>query len=93
LAQKTGELLRHRLGGRKAQALLALGAVAVGLAFNWSWLVAAGIAPILIAFAPCAAMCALGLCMNKMGEKSCSGTKDDASTRAQGDVKAQKGIQ
>ncbi|KGH21610.1 hypothetical protein P606_17115 [Comamonas thiooxydans] len=46
---------------------------------NWGWLVAAGIAPLLLAVAPCAAMCALSLCMNKAGSKSCSGEpKSDA---------------
>jgi hypothetical protein len=39
---------------------------------SWSWLAALGIAPLLIALAPCAAMCALGLCASKMGGKSCS---------------------
>ncbi len=54
--------LRSRLGTR---GLLALGAVAIaaGLALNWSWVVAIGLAPIALAMAPCAAMCALGLCM------------------------------
>jgi hypothetical protein len=37
--------------------------VGLGLALNWSWLVAAGIAPLILGLAPCAAMCALGLCM------------------------------
>lgn len=48
--------------------LLALGGavLVVGAALNWSWLVAAGIAPILIALAPCAVMCAVGLCSMKM---------------------------
>ena len=41
-------------------AILVLG---LGLALNWSWLVAAGIAPLILGLAPCAAMCALGLCM------------------------------
>lgn len=54
------------LGGRRG--LIAAGAaiVVAGLAFNWSWLVAAGIAPALLSLLPCAAMCALGLCMNRM---------------------------
>jgi hypothetical protein len=46
--------------------------IAAGLALNWSWLVAVGIAPILIAVLPCLAMCALGLCMSRAGGKSCS---------------------
>lgn len=37
--------------------------VGAGLALNWGWLAAVGVAPILIALLPCAAMCALGLCM------------------------------
>jgi len=35
-------------------------------ALNWGWLVAAGIAPVLVAVAPCAIMCALGLCGMKI---------------------------
>ncbi|RVH28084.1 hypothetical protein CN211_25985 [Sinorhizobium meliloti] len=38
----------------------------LGLAFNWNWLVAAGVAPPLLSVLPCLAMCALGLCMNRM---------------------------
>jgi hypothetical protein len=54
--------IRSRLGTR---GLFALGAVviAAGLALNWSWVVALGLAPIVLSLAPCAAMCALGLCM------------------------------
>ena len=43
-----------------------------GLAFNWSWLVAAGVAPVLLSLLPCAAMCAAGLCMNRMTGRSSS---------------------
>jgi hypothetical protein len=38
--------------------------VAIGLALNWSWLVAVGAAPLILTFGPCVAMCALGLCMS-----------------------------
>lgn len=58
--------------GKWGLIVLAVGIVVAGAALNWSWLVAAGIAPILLAALPCAAMCALGLCMNKAGDKSCS---------------------
>ncbi|RTM10910.1 MAG: hypothetical protein EKK31_01575 [Hyphomicrobiales bacterium] len=63
------------LGGTRG--LIAVGAaIAVaGIALNWSWLVAVGIAPVLLSLLPCAAMCALGLCMNRMTGRSCS-TKD-----------------
>jgi len=63
---------RYYLGGRRGLLIVAAAALVGGLTLNWSWLVAAGIAPLLIAALPCVAMCALGLCMNKMGEKSCS---------------------
>lgn len=63
---------RQYLSGRRGLILLALVLVSAGLFLSWGWLAAAGIAPILLALAPCAAMCALGLCMNKMGGKSCS---------------------
>lgn len=41
-----------------AAAVLTAGALGLG----WPWLAAAGLAPILLSLAPCAAMCALGLC-------------------------------
>jgi len=48
--------------------LLAIGTLVliVSASLNWGWLVAAGIVPILIAAAPCAVMCAVGLCAMKM---------------------------
>ena len=58
------------LRGRR---VLMLGAVALaggGAALGWPWLVAFGVAPILLALLPCAAMCALGLCMGKHGSSA-----------------------
>jgi hypothetical protein len=48
--------------------LIVLGTLVLGLgaAFNWGWLVAAGIAPLLLSLLPCVAMCVLGLCMNRI---------------------------
>jgi hypothetical protein len=61
------------LGGRRGLVILAVTALGIDLALNWSWLVAIGVAPLLVALAPCAAMCALGLCMSRMGSgQSCS---------------------
>ncbi len=77
LAQTAKALVAHYLGNRKLLLVLAIVIVGAGVALNWSWLVAAGIAPILLALAPCAAMCALGLCMSRMGGKSCSSSKED----------------
>lgn len=76
LAQTARALVAHYLGNRKLLVVLAVAIVGAGLALNWSWLVAAGVAPILLALAPCAAMCALGLCMSRTGGKSCSSGKD-----------------
>jgi hypothetical protein len=70
---------RYYLGGRRGFLILAGAVLAGGLALNWSWLVAAGIAPLLLTALPCVAMCALGLCMNGTGNRSCSGTPENAS--------------
>lgn len=54
--------------GRKRLLLggVALALIAAGLIWQWSWLVAIGVAPLLVSAAPCVAMCALGLCMHRM---------------------------
>jgi len=52
---------------------LLIGAAVAGgggaLFFGWDWLVAAGLATFIVALAPCAVMCALGLCASRMGKK------------------------
>lgn len=70
----------HRLGGKR----LLLGGVALaligaGLAWQWSWLVAIGVAPLLISVAPCVAMCTLGLCMHRMCSRTGSSGQNDSS--------------
>jgi hypothetical protein len=40
-------------------------AILGGLAVNWSWLVAVGIAPLILGALPCVVMCAMGLCFMK----------------------------
>ncbi|MCZ8548193.1 DUF4231 domain-containing protein [Mesorhizobium qingshengii] len=57
--------IRYYLGGRRGLIVAGASVAVAGVAFNWGWLVAAGIAPLLLAMLPCAAMCALGLCMNR----------------------------
>ena len=47
---------------------VALAGGAGALVLGWDWLVAAGLASIIIAAAPCLVMCALGLCMNRMSK-------------------------
>ncbi len=74
--------LRNYLGGRRGWILLALAVLGVALYLNWGWLAAVGVAPLLLAIAPCAAMCALGLCMSKSGGKSCSKSSSDETPAA-----------
>ncbi|USJ28662.1 hypothetical protein [Ensifer adhaerens] len=63
------------LRGRRGLVALAALVLSLGVAFNWSWLVAVGIGPLLLSVLPCLAMCALGLCMNRM-----AGSQDKASS-------------
>jgi|SRR5579864_4625214 hypothetical protein len=87
LAAAFGGWLRQYVGGRWSLVLLFVAILTAAASLNWGWLVAAGIAPLILAVVPCAAMCALGLCINKVGGTSCSGaTKpadqaSEASTR------------
>ncbi|MCD1636710.1 hypothetical protein K7H91_23430 [Martelella mediterranea] len=82
--------LRYYLGGRRSLLLLATVALIGGLAFNWSWLAAAGIAPLILSVLPCVAMCALGLCMNRMTGRACQ-SDQAASTTDAGDETALSG--
>lgn len=60
------------LHGRRVLLILSAAAIVAGLALNWGWLTAVGVAPILLSLAPCALMCGLGLCMKGGFGKSCS---------------------
>lgn len=75
--------VQYYLKGPRGLLVLAGTALVAGLAFNWSWLVAAGIAPLLLSVLPCVAMCALGLCMNK---KTCSSKKSTSDIAPSADV-------
>ena len=61
------------LGGRVSQGttitVLAVAGVGSGLILGWDSLVAAGLSGLVLAVLPCAAMCALGLCASRMGQK------------------------
>lgn len=70
------------LRGRRAVALVTLAAVGAGLVLGWPSLVALGVAPVLVSLLPCAAMCALGVCMMGPGNRSCH--KSSASESAPG---------
>lgn len=60
---------RYYLGNRQALLILAAVIVAAGLFFNWNWLVAIGLAPILLSTLPCLVMCAFGVCMMRRSNK------------------------
>lgn len=72
---------RYYLGSRTGLIAIAAIGIGAGTYFNWGWLVAAGIAPMLIGVAPCAAMCALGLCM--IGRSRAMPKSDQSSSTAQ----------
>ena len=57
----------------------AMSLIAAGLIWQWSWLVAIGVAPLLLSAAPCIAMCALGLCMHRMGERTGGAVENQTS--------------
>jgi hypothetical protein len=82
LGQDILALLRHWFRGRRGMIALAVVVLGTAAYFNWSWLVAAGIAPVLVALAPCAAMCALGLCMKGGAGSSCGTEKNPAGDNA-----------
>ena len=64
-----------------ATALAAITMVMVA-AWQWSWLIAIGVPPLLLGVAPCAAMCALGPCMHRVGSNSCRSPSADPSCTA-----------
>lgn len=82
--------LRYDLGSRRGLLMMAAAALVGSLAFNWSWLAAAGIAPLILSVLPCVAMCALGLCMSRMTGGACA-SDQAASTTDAGDEPALSG--
>ena len=69
LTQDIGSYLRHQLRGWRGLTAAAVIFAAPALWFGWPWLVAAGLAPLVLAMAPCAVMCAAGVCMHRIGRK------------------------
>ena len=72
--------LRPKLG-RRGLILAAMAIIAAGMALNWGWLTAIGAAPLILAVAPCAVMCGLGVCAMCKSE-SCD-KKDSAAEPSQ----------
>lgn len=81
--------IRYYLSRRRVLIVLVAVLLGIGAALNWSWLVAMGIAPLLIAVAPCAVMCALGLCVHRNMGSSCS-TDSNASHRSRPPARGEK---
>ena len=77
-------VVRSVLGNRFGLLAIAAGVMGLSAYSSWGWLVAVGLAPMLLAIAPCAAMCAFGMCT--MGGKSKIGTdvKSDGSADGTG---------
>ncbi|MEZ5933077.1 MAG: hypothetical protein R3F54_14220 [Alphaproteobacteria bacterium] len=78
------DALRYWLGGRRGLVFSAIALVGFGLWLNWGWLVSLGVAPLILSILPCAAMCALGLCMHHKGKADPS--KTDPTDRDDSDV-------
>lgn len=64
---------------RRVWAFGGLVVVGIGLALKWDWLTAVGAAPVLLGFLPCAAMCALGLCMRGGSGRACHNQSTETS--------------
>lgn len=73
---------RYYLGGRRTLLVIAALSIVGGVALNWGWLAAIGVAPILVALLPCAVMCTLGVCMKKMRGGAQSVNKSAVGTQA-----------
>ena len=73
--------LGERLGRRAAVVMWLAAAIGLALFLGWGFIVAAGLASIVLGFLPCAAMCALGLCAGSGGKKCSSGKNVDGSAR------------
>jgi hypothetical protein len=78
--------LRYWLGSRTGVIVSLVLLAAIGIGLGWSWLVAVGIAPLLVAVLPCAAMCALGLCASRFGGRACSSEAEAKAPSAEPQV-------
>ncbi len=57
--------LTGMLHGRKPLLVAGVAILGAGMVLNWGWLTAVGAAPIILALAPCALMCTVGICCIK----------------------------
>ena len=68
--QSTRDWIRSVFNSRWPVVIGGTAVVLAGLALGWNWLTAVGLAPLILSLAPCAIMCALGLCMMSRGSAS-----------------------
>lgn len=66
--------------GRTGWLILAGTIIFAGAVLNWGWLTAIGAAPLILALAPCAVMCGLGLCMSGNNKGCASETNNSANS-------------
>ncbi len=71
LGQEWLRLLRYRLGDRRILIAIAAALFTAAIVFNWQWLVAAGLASLIVGVLPCVAMCAVGVCAMGRGNAAC----------------------
>jgi hypothetical protein len=78
---------------RDRRVLIAAGVLALvlGAALNWSWLIAVGVAPVLLAVFPCAAMCALGVCAMSMNRSLPDAATPPPGATADGSADSREG--
>ena len=75
------DVVRSWLGNRRVLAVGGLALGGAGLALGWDWLAAVGIAPLIVATAPCLIMCALGMCV--MGKATQAGSNQGTTRIAE----------
>lgn len=75
------QVVRSIATSRPGLIAIAAGVIGGGLALNWSGLVAVGAAPLILGILPCAAMCAIGLCMPMGGSKKQESPAIDTTAR------------
>lgn len=74
---------RYYLGNRWGLLALASLAVIIGLSSGgWGWLVAAGLAPVVLSTLPCLVMCAFGVCAMCRSNKTQTAASNDAAGSA-----------
>ena len=81
--------IRRWIAGPRILIPIGIAIVGAGLALNWGWLTAVGVAPILIAVLPCAAMCALGLCMRRPAARTSAVPSREATDAPESDGQQQ----